>query len=263
MALFEMHYRSDVLRMQVTVNVVLPERFKNEGMNGAPCKMLYLLHGLADDRTIWGRRTSVERYADDRGLALVMPEVTRSWYTDTTYGANYLSFIAEELPSVCRNFFPQLSAKREDTFIAGLSMGGYGAVKAAFTHPDRFGGCASLSGALDIIAVTDRAIRNNDVRVAEGEWQGIFGQNVHCGADLAGSKDDLYAIFDRALASGADLPKIFLWCGTDDRLIEDNRRVHAFLNDRRVSHAYSESEGNHSWRWWDLHIQDAMDFLLK
>ena len=126
MAFLELHYHSDALRIGVTVNVILPEKAKTLiGMNadGADTyKTLYLFHGLSDDHSIWMRRTSIERYAADYGIAVVMPSVNRSWYTDTVYGAKYFTFVTEELPRVCRSYFRGMSDKREDNMVAGLSM---------------------------------------------------------------------------------------------------------------------------------------------
>ena len=135
MAFLELNYYSESLRRRVTVNVLLPEIDKKADGVGAPdCesyKTLYLFHGLTGNRSDWIRKSSIERYAEKYKIAVVMPEVGRSWYTDTAYGENNFTFVTEELPKVCRSYFKGMSSKREDNFVAGLSMGGYGAVKAA------------------------------------------------------------------------------------------------------------------------------------
>ena len=262
MAFIELHYHSDALKKAVAVNVILPERAKTLiGMdteaNDTTCyQTLYLLHGLSDDHTIWMRRTSIERYAADRGIAVVMPSVDRSWYTDTAYGSLYFKFITEELPRVCRGYFKGMSDRREDNFIAGLSMGGYGALKAAMTYPELYGGCASLSGAVD---VAGRTFRANEL----DEWRSIFGFDLEKAEDLCGTQHDLFALADRLTKSEAARPSVFLWCGEGDRLLESNRRFDAHLNALGIDHTYRESEGNHAWIWWDLHIQAALDCLLK
>ncbi|MBO4973013.1 MAG: esterase family protein [Clostridia bacterium] len=258
MAFFEMKYHSDTLKMGVSLNVILPEKAKTMiGMNGAQStsyKTLYLLHGLSDDHSIWMRRTSIERYAAEYGIAVVMPSVGRSWYIDTAYGVNYFTFVTEELPRVCRSYFRGMSDRREDNFIAGLSMGGYGAVKAAMTYPEVFGGCASLSGALDF-TTRDRPNLNTDIK-----W--IFGEACNSSAELAGTKHDVYYLTGKAAEEKITFPKMYLWCGLDDALIEGNRKYSALLDELGVEHVYEESEGNHSWKWWDLHIQDALRYLL-
>ncbi len=260
MAFLDMKYFSDTLRVGVSLNVILPEKAKNligmktEAQN--TYKTLYLLHGLSDDHTTWMRRTSIERYASERGIAVVMPSVGRSWYVDTPSGGKYFSFVADELPNVCRSFFRGMSDKKEDNFIAGLSMGGYGAVKAALCRPDVFGGCASLSGALSFANEDDK--RSMSIIADEVDW--LFGANPSP-ADV--KKHDVFEITKNNLENGVPFPKMYLWCGHDDFLLQANRRYDALLNELDIEHVYKESEGNHSWKWWDLHIQDTLDFLLK
>ena len=130
----EMNFYSNELRKNTQIYVLLP-RFKGEA--DAKCKTLWLLHGLSDDHTSWMRNTSIERYAAKHHLAVVMPNVDRSRYTDTAYDANYFSFVAKELPELCRDTFKQMSEKREDNIVAGLSMGGYGSLKVALTCPEQ------------------------------------------------------------------------------------------------------------------------------
>ena len=252
MAFIQMNFFSGVLGMGVPVNVILPEKIRNTADNTV--KTLYLLHGLTDDHTAWMRQTSIERYANEYGIAVVMPEVHRSWYTDTADNARYLSYVAEELPRACRGFFRGLSDKREDNMIAGLSMGGYGAMKIALRYPDTFGGCAALSGALDIADLA----RRFDL----GEWRGIFGFDLDSAAQLKGSRHDVFHIVRSHSESGGAFPRLYLWCGEQDRLIECNGRMHELLDSLGVEHIYEHSEGNHSWKWWDLHIQDALRYLL-
>ena len=260
MAFAEFHYHSDALKKAVTVNVILPESAKTViGMKadgGATYKTLFLLHGLSDDNTIWTRRTSIERYAAEYGIAVVMPNGDRSWYTDMVLGGKYFTFITEELPNVCRRFFRGMSDRREDTLIGGLSMGGYGAVKAALHRPDIFGGCISLSGALDLAAFKDRP------EMAD-EWKAIFGPQFSHVSDLKGTDHDLLSLADRWKTSDLPFPDLFVWCGESDFLLEQNRSFHQKLTELDLPHFYCESEGNHSWKWWDLHIQDGLKYLLN
>ena len=150
MALIHMDFFSEALGMCVNADVILPQKSASLiGMKterGDTFKTLYLLHGLSDDHTIWQRRTSIERYVSDKNLAVVMPNAHRSWYTDMKYGGAYMTYITKELPALCRSFFNGMSDKREDNFVAGLSMGGYGALKMGLSNPDGFAGIASFSG---------------------------------------------------------------------------------------------------------------------
>lgn len=258
MALFEMHYYSKALQQRVTLNVLLPEVAKKSAEVGAPegiYKTLYLYHGRTGDYSDWMRRSCIEQYAAKYGLAVVMPGVGRSWYTDTAYGENYFTFVTEELPKVCRSYFRGMSARREDNLVAGLSMGGYGAVKAALSCPEKFSGCASLSGALDIT-------RKNRPYWIE-EWRGNFGFDLKDAAELEGSCHDLFALARKNKEAGLSFPKLYLWCGTEDSLLATNRAYDALLTQLEVEHVYEESEGDHSWKWWDLHIQDALRYLME
>ncbi len=254
MAYLDLTFRSDALNRIVTLSVILPETAKYQKDETVTYKTLYLLHGLSDNHTAWSHQTSIERYAAQYGLAVVMPNVDRSWYTDTADGSAYFTFITKELPSFCRGFFRGMSAKREDNIIAGLSMGGYGALKAALTYPEAYGYCASLSGVTDI-AYSER------LNVIE-EWRGIFGFTLESADELRGSHHDNFALAKKNAENKVDLPKLFLWCGEDDFLLDANRRFHAHLNELGIEHEYRESEGNHSWQWWDLHIQSALKYLL-
>ena len=253
MAFFEMMFKSEALNMSVSVNVIIPETAKHTS-DEKTYKTLYLLHGLSDDHTGWMRRSAIERYAVDKGIAVVMPAVGRSWYTDTAYGANYFTFVADELPKTVRGFFRGMSDKREDNLIAGLSMGGYGAVKIALSRPEAFGYCASLSGALDISA--------RGYKRFLPEWQGIFGFGLEKVEDLKGTDHDVFKIAEQNKANGVKFPKLFIWCGEQDVLIEDNAKFDALLNGLGIDHVYKTSEGDHTWRWWDMHIKNALDYFL-
>ena len=249
MALLEMRFRSNALNMNVAANVILPDV-----KEGETYKTLYLLHGLSDDHSAWERKSCIELYAKNYGIAVVMPCGGRSWYTDTAYGAKYFTYITEELPAICRRYFKGMSDKREDNMIAGLSMGGYGALKAALTYPDKYCACASLSGALDVT----RKYRPTNL----DEWRSIFGFDIESPAELLGSKHDVFAIARRNAEGGIEFPKMYLWCGTEDSLLQISRDFHVLMNELGVPHGYEESEGDHSWKWWDMHIQSALKYLM-
>ena len=149
MAFTEFHYYSETLEIDVSVNVILPETRIMAQQEGKPLPTLYLLHGLSDDHTHWVRQTRLEFYARKYRLAIIMPCVNRSFYTDMKRGAKYFTFVSEELPRVMEMYFP-LSSRREDRFAAGLSMGGYGATKLGLRLPEKYAAIASLSGALEM-----------------------------------------------------------------------------------------------------------------
>ena len=252
MALVHVNFHSDALGMAASMDVIIPQQSHTLiGMSTSgcgTCKTLYLLHGLSDDHTIWQRRTSIERYAADKNLAVVMPAAGKSWYTDMAHGDKWQTFITKEVPAVCRSMFRCMSDKREDNFVAGLSMGGYGALKMALSAPDEFAGVASFSGAIDVA---------NPARFGP-RWQDIFG---NC-SEIEGSKNDVYALIKEAAESGKPLPKIYLWCGLQDGLIRDSRRAKALFEEYGYELSYSETDGDHSWFYWDREIQNALRYFL-
>ena len=147
MAFLQANIYSNLLEMEVNVNVILPqETVKKVGTSTQAAltdiPVLYLLHGMGGNHSVWARRTSIERYVADLGIAVIMPSTDLAWYTDTQYDMNYWTFISEELPRICHQLFPQLSTKREKTFAAGLSMGGYGALKLGLAKPESFAAVA-------------------------------------------------------------------------------------------------------------------------
>ena len=224
MAFFECKFFSESLGMCVSVNVVLPQpTLKQIGLQGVGCAedapVLYLLHGMSDDETIWIRRTSVERYAAQYGLALIMPNAYRSYYTDMVHGHNFWTYISEELPLVMQSFF-RFSTRPEDTYVAGLSMGGYGALKLAFNHPEHFAAAASLSGAISpehlASCMPDR----------KEEFINIFGDL----SNVKGSINDLYEQSARCVKEKRKLPKLFQSCGTEDFLYQENLKFKATSN---------------------------------
>ncbi|WP_440912121.1 alpha/beta hydrolase, partial [Enterococcus innesii] len=164
MAFLQANIYSNVLEMEVMIDVILPQSTKKKigtqsQSTGTDLPVLYLLHGMNGNHSVWQRRTSIERYAAEYQLAVIMPSTDLGWYTDTTYEMKYWTFIAEELPQICHELFPQLTQKREKTFAAGLSMGGYGAVKLGLRKPDQFAAVASLSGALALAERMDSLLQ--------------------------------------------------------------------------------------------------------
>lgn len=254
MALMHVCFFSEALMMNVNCEVIIPQKSNSLiGMKTSreeTYRTLYLLHGLSDDCTIWQRRTSIERYVADRNMAVVMPSADRSWYTNMKYGGAYRNFIAEELPAVMRNFFNGMSDKREDNFIAGLSMGGYGAMKIGLLKSESFAGIAAFSGAFNIHT------RAYDHR--SDYWKGIFGDDPEA---FKTSDDNVYALAEKRAAESAPKPRIYMWCGTEDGLLGENRELCAHLKNLGYEPEYHESTGDHSWQYWDEQIRRALDFF--
>lgn len=246
--------------MSTSMDVILPQQTQGQiGMEGRASdgqyKTMYLLHGMSDDQTIWQRRTSIERYVSKLGIAVVMPTTHLGFYTDTTYGLRYWTFISEELPRICREFFPRMSERREDTLAAGLSMGGYGAWKLGLRASGTFGAAASLSGALDIVEDFQRNAEENPQAIPV--FKGIFGSVEQ----LEGSNDDLLALAEK-FSTSAEKPRLYAWCGTEDFLYKGNITAWELVKKLGFDLTCEQSEGDHQWKYWDEKIQDVLRWWL-
>ena len=256
MALLEMTVHSQTLEREVDFLVILPENTAGmigmESVESACCPTLYLLHGMSDDHTIWLRRTSIERYAGEKGLAVVMPAADLSFYTNMAMGDRYWDFISKELPALCRSLFPQMSARREDTFVAGLSMGGYGALKCGLRAGETFSWAAGLSACADIVDLVKHG------SLGEKEyWRDIFGDL----RKLPGSFNDLFAAA-KDMAMGNQPPvQFYMWCGTEDWLFPQNVKLRDHMRALGLPLTWEESPGIHSWKYWDEKIQDVLNWL--
>jgi S-formylglutathione hydrolase FrmB len=254
MAHLRVDFFADSLSLSTSMTVLLPQRTTTQiGMTGqttdGPPPVLYLLHGLSDDDTIWLRRTSIERFVAPLGLAVVMPQVHRSFYADEQVGGRYWTFLSEELPRLVGEWF-NVSQRREDTFVAGLSMGGYGALKWALRQPERFAAAASLSGALNVTGLRTGRARPEDPRM----FDRIFG-----GGPIEGGDDDLLALITRT--DPATAPALYVCCGEQDELIVDNHRFVDVCEASSVPLTSSFGPGEHDWAYWDETIQDVLDWL--
>lgn len=255
MALIQCDFHSDVLGMACSMNVILPQPAATQiglpgGTKKAQYPVLYLLHGCSDDHTIWCRRTSIERYVAGMDLVVVMPNVHRSYYTDMKSGGRYWTFVSAELPDLVKAFFP-VSPRREDTFAAGLSMGGYGAFKLALRCPERFAAAAGLSGVTDLSAMwTEHA-------ETQAEFSRIFGSPE----EFAASDEDLFRLSRELKKSGGKIPQLFQVCGTGDFLYEGNVRFRDHLRALGYELDYRESPGTHCWDFWDANIRAVLEWL--
>jgi S-formylglutathione hydrolase FrmB len=241
MAVCTLHFHGEAINKASSMNVILPQQSAHRG----PFPVLYLLHGLSDDHTIWCRRTSVERYVQDLPLVVVMPDGGRGFYTDAVTGLAYERHIMEDVIGTVERLF-QVRTDRAGRAIGGLSMGGYGSLKLALKYPDVFGSVVAHSGVYDMARlITPDTQRHIQTRA-------IFGP------DAVGGDNDVFALAQRL--DPAQAPAIRVDCGVDDGLIADNRALHAHLDALGIAHEYAEYPGAHTWAYWDEHIQEAIAF---
>ena len=256
MAFLQVEFFSKTLGVASTVNVILPEADMGIGVTAGGKeetlpKVLYLLHGYSDDHSIWMRRTSVERYAAEYPLAVVMPAVNHSFYCNEAEGERYWDYVSEELPQVMHKFF-RLSDRPEDTFAAGLSMGGYGALKLGLTHPDRFAAVGSFSGAVD---VADTARFKADLR---REKERVFGDLEK----IAGSDLDLFHLL-KVHGGDAKKPKLYVSCGTADFLYWAHQKFVPAAEEAGWDVTHHEKPGaTHEWGFWDEQIRYFIPWML-
>lgn len=253
MALINIKFASEVLGRCTNIDVIIPQRstqgqigIENKA-EGEKYKCLLLLHGLSDDGTIWARRTSIERYAAKKGIAVIMPSADRSFYTNMKYGDRYFDFISDEVLKVAREFLP-ISDKCEDNFVAGLSMGGYGALKIGLKKPDKFYACAGLSSVADI----------------EEFMTELRPQLRECTFGLQGKvpeDEDLFCLATK-LNNSPVKPRIYMGEGTEDFMYDANIRLKEHFESLDYDFTYRESAGTHCWEFWDEYIQYVLDWMF-
>jgi len=249
MALLQIDLVSEKVGVNLPLNLILPDDLARGGKPLEERKVLYLLHGLSDDASAWPRYTNIEILAREHGLVVVMPSAGRSFYTDMANGQAYFSYITEELPAWLAATF-RISNSRENTFVAGLSMGGYGAFKAAFLRSDLYAAACSLSGvlALNALLAPPDKIENQALM---HEFDLLFG-----GLDkLSGSLHDPMTWLKNAAASSAPLPRLCAACGLDDDLLPLNRLFAHAAAQVGVPLHYHEEPGKHDWIFWQSQIE--------
>ena len=265
MAVMTCNYFSFVMKHNVTVNVFVPTPEGNEQIVNEETKkqyryqeglpVVYLLHGAYGNYSSWLRFSNVERYAQKHCCALVMASADNNFYQDMVHGPAYHTFFTQELPEFVKSLFP-VSKKREDTFVAGFSMGGYGAWYLALSSPDQYAKAASLSGALDIAgAYADGVDHKID---SPFPWGDIFEHPD----SLAGSNADLFKLYDDCVRAGT-VPKLYQACGKDDFLYTMNLSVKKIMEQKDADLVFEEGEGAHTWDFWDTYIQHALDWMFQ
>ena len=254
MALIQVNYLSRALFRTVTLNVILPsdkiDYSNGEYLNpvGKKFKTLYLLHGLLGNHTDWVSGTRIQRWAEERNLAVVMPSGDNSFYIKGKMPFDdYETFIGKELPDVCRRMFP-LSDKREDTFIAGLSMGGYGAIRNGIVFSETFSHVAGISAAAHLF---------------EEEMEREFENKLFDDPEEA-AKSNLNptVAFEELIEKNRSKPRFYLCCGRKDDLFDTNVKLRDYLVSKGADVTWDEDENaGHDWDFWDSQIKKVLDWL--
>ena len=268
MALVQVDFFSTSLMRTVTMSAVVPADRASIETDGSahavapgdqrPFKTLYLLHGIYGNHSDWIAHTRIQELAEARNLAVIMPSGDNSFYNDRINGSRYGEFIGRELLEFSRKLF-RLSDARKDTFIGGLSMGGYGATVNALRHPEAFSHVIALSSGYRIDEPT--------MLEATYDAPGIIGNRAYNDAVLGplesvrGGENDYDALAARVAAGDAPRPRFFMACGTEDGLLGANRAYRETLQGLDFDVEYHEGPGQHNWKFWDEWIERALGWL--
>ncbi len=262
MAKFSCGFISYTLRRSVDITVVIPSPTIPESTRrsaaGKPCvhtpeepyPVLYLLHGMGNNHATWTGYTNVELFAEERQIAVVNLSAENKGYI--RYGKDdFFRFISEELPDFVCGIFP-VSRRPEDTYLAGLSMGGYGALVHGLNFPERFAAIGTFSGA---VALPTEYLR---------EAAELPGGTARTGHPETALCLDPYALVDQLRSEGRKLPKLYMACGDEDFLYQSNCDFRDYLRSVNVDLTWESLEGyGHEWRFWNLEIERFLDWLPR
>lgn len=250
MALIRIDHVPETIQLSLPLYLVVPDPGDLSQKSLAERPVLFLLHGLSEDGSAWMRMSQIEALAEKRGLVVVAPSCGRSFYTDLQNGQSWFRYLTEELPAWLKSLF-HLTLERERTFIAGSSMGGYGAIKAALLRPDQYGAAASFSGVLSM-----DIIHHNLDDPRRVEFEQLFGDLNK----LPGSQHDPLIWLKQA--DSAQMPRLMVSCGTEDELYPLSRQFLAASHAAGVAVTWHDEPGRHDWLFWNRQLSRFLDFAL-
>lgn len=253
MALIQLDHVPESIKVCQPLYIILPDPGKFHGVPLCERNVLYLLHGLSDNGSAWQRYSGIEALAINFDLVVVMPSFGRSFYIDLPNGQRYFSYLTEELPSYLHEVFG-ITTLQEKTFIAGNSMGGYGAFKAAFHFPERYAAAASFSGMLSMQIVN---LLPDDPR--KDEFRSTFGDLDR----LVNSPHDPLTWLHTAGQHLVKLPRLFMACGKQDDLYPLNQLFYKTAHDLGIPVDFQAVEGEHNWRFWRVQIARLMEIWFQ
>jgi putative tributyrin esterase len=244
---------SKLMAREMPYRVIFPPNYAADKQARFP--VIYLLHGLTGNYDNWGSRTKIAEYAAPYNVIIVMPEGANGWYTDSATQANerFETYIARELvPEVDAKF--RTLAARQNRFIAGLSMGGYGSIKFGLKYPEMFALVGSFSGALGAATWSEKNLGNVGGVIASS-IKAAYGDED----SQTRSENDIFKIVREISAEKIkSLPFIYLDCGTEDFLIQNNRDFSALLIEKKIPHEFRQLPGGHTWNYWDKQVQEFL-----
>jgi S-formylglutathione hydrolase FrmB len=251
-------FQSKLVNATLPYNVILPPDYRASSATRYP--VLYLLHGLDGHYTDWLTRTNVADFAAQYRMIVVMPEGNNGWYTDSAGVATgkYESYILKELIPDVQKRYRTIEA-RYGRAVAGLSMGGYGALKFGLKSPDTFVFAGSLSGALAAATWTEDDLKN--LKSIRDSLFSVFGP---MGSETRKANDIFEIARGLSAARAASLPYFYLDCGTEDSLMSgSNQRFAALLREKKIPHEYRELPGDHNWAYWNQQVPEVLKLAAQ
>ena len=228
------HFLSPALQRHQQLHFILPDPRR---VGPGPYACFYLIHGASDDASAWMTNTGIWRYVRDLPLVVIMPDVERSFCINTAGSQRFEDYLVQDLISWVEHAFP-VKPGRENRVVGGLSMGGYGSMLLGLKHPDLFCSVGAHSSAF-----------------AAHRYESLVEAFGPPGSPVR-AEYDLFQLAEQA--APAQIPALFIDCGIDDFLIDDNREFHAYLERLGITHVYREHPGNHTWEYWDRHIRESL-----
>lgn len=263
MALIHTHFFSNTIGMNVSCDVIIPQKATKqigvESSEREKIPVLWLLHGGSDDQTQWQRRTSIERYVEPLGIAVVMPFTEFAGYRNQAHGSsNYYDYIAHELPGIMHDFFG-FSLDREDNYICGMSMGGNGALKFGMANPEQYSAIGCFSAGF-----FDHFIPEDTMHVdPQKDWDGFMRYDHKV---IEGSEEDMLNNARRIISEGKPVPRVFHSTGAQDHILQISNKTKAFFESfegNPFDYVYEEHPGKHNWEYWDVHIQRFLEYVVN
>lgn len=263
MAIIQMDVFSDCLRQMTNIKMIHPgdaPAFMTAGnpYYDRPAKILYLLHGYANGNYFWLSGSDIENLALRYNLAVVCPGGGNSFYLDGKgVGSAYGRLVGEEIPRYIQKTFG-LSSRREDNLLGGISMGGFGALHTGLAYPENFGRVFALSSALIVHGIKNMKEGDANPTADYDYYAAVFGDL----SQLEASDNNPETLVRKRMAEKRTLPEFYMACGTEDFLIEENRRFRDFLRAEGVPVQYTESPGVHDWVFWNQYLEPAIRWTL-
>lgn len=255
----QIELKSALLGRSVNYRILYPIEYQYAAKREKRFPVIYLLHGVTGQSSNWLEKTAVARYANKYDLFVVMVEGGNGWYTDsaTIPADKYESYILKELiPDVEKRF--RVSRERNGRAIAGLSMGGYGAIKFGLKYPEMFAFAASMSGAFGAASWTDKDFKEpGPIRDSLRQTFGVVDSPTRVA-------NDLFKLVREVPIQGIEsLPYFYLDCGTSDFLFPFNRDLASLFVERKIRHEYRQLPGDHNWQYWDHQLREILKIAVE